>query len=75
MAKLAQVAPSVRIPGGDLTVLQSWTVVLSASAAFPSAFAFNASSLQCQATAAATPQLGFRCPFAKTAVKRVQDMA
>lgn len=60
VAKLARVAPSVRIPGGDLTVRQSWTVVLSASAAFPSPFTFNASTLQCQPAAPATLQLGFR---------------
>ncbi|KAK9787018.1 hypothetical protein WJX73_007598 [Symbiochloris irregularis] len=53
-------APTVRIPGGDCTVLRSWTVVLRGVADYPSPFLYNASSQLCQATDASGPDvLGF----------------
>lgn len=59
VAKLDRPAPTVRIPGGDLTVLRSWTVILSSIAAVPSAYAYNATSRQCLATSRQPLQLGF----------------
>ena len=60
ISKLDRVAPTVRIPGGDLTVLRSWTVILSSSAAVPSDYAYNATSQTCTAATQQPSQLGFQ---------------
>ena len=59
MSKLDNPAPTVRIPGGDITVQRSWTVVLSSMAAHPSAYLYNATDQSCTPTTQAASTLGF----------------
>ena len=59
MYKAAQVAPTVLIPGGNRTVLQSWEVSLRGSASFPSPYMYNSSTLACEPISPTNRPLNF----------------
>ena len=54
-----KVAPTVLIPGGNRTVLQSWEVSLQGTASYPSASAFDPATGTCQPVASSGTPLNF----------------
>ena len=55
----AKVAPTVLIPGGNRTVLQSWEVSLQGTASYPSASAYDQATGTCQPVASSSTPLDF----------------